>query len=70
MSRTNDRAVMLVIERGATEIDEPDVGSFHASHVSPLKKKELLLKHFRNGSSPYTPKRSFGSATKPCNATR
>lgn len=33
---------MLVIKRGATEVDEPDVGSLHAPHVPPLEKKELF----------------------------
>jgi hypothetical protein len=43
VSRANDRTVMLVIESGATEIDESDVGSFHASRVPPLEKKDLFL---------------------------
>lgn len=42
MSRAYDRTVMFVIEGGATEIDESDVGPFHASCVSPLEKKELF----------------------------
>jgi len=42
MSRANNRAVMFVIESSATKIDKSDVGSFHASHVSPLEKKNLF----------------------------
>lgn len=49
MSCANDRTVMLVIESGATEVDESDVGSFHASRIPPLEKRELFLKYFRTG---------------------
>jgi len=39
--------MMFVIESSATKVNKFDVGSLHASHVSPLKKKKLFLKHFR-----------------------
>lgn len=47
MSRAYDRTMMLVIESGATKVDESDVSSFHTSHIPPLEKKELFLTHFR-----------------------
>lgn len=58
MSRAYDCTVMFMIKSGATEIDESDVGSFHASRVPPLKKKDLFLKHFR--MKVYPKRRIFG----------
>lgn len=42
MSRAYNCTVMFMIESGATEIDESNIGSFHASRIPPLKKKKLF----------------------------
>lgn len=43
MSCANNRAVVFVIERGATKIDKPNVCSFYAPDVPSLKKEKPLL---------------------------
>lgn len=43
MSRTDDRAVMFMVERGTTEVDKPDVRPFYTPNILSLEKGKLNL---------------------------
>lgn len=54
MSCANDRAVVFVIERGTTEIDQPYIRPFYTFDLLPLKKKKLLSNTSNNDTLSYT----------------
>lgn len=47
MSRRHNRAVMLVIEGGTSEINQPNVGGLDATHLSVLDDEKSIINIFK-----------------------